>query len=124
MHRHRAGFAKGPGFGPWGFGGPPWRFPGPGSRAGRGDVRSAILFLLAERPMHGYQVIQELTERSGGMWQPSPGSRTDSVQGTPFPPREGGRGVRSLARFHRLGRSARFCAPGSSRPASISFTRR
>ena len=80
MHRHRAGFAKGPGFGPWGFGGPPWRFPGPGSRAGRGDVRSAILFLLAERPMHGYQVIQELTERSGGMWQPSPGSVYPTLQ--------------------------------------------
>src|SRR5438552_13374479 len=81
MHRHRGGrFGFGPGFGPWGFGGPPWRFPGPGSRAGRGDVRSAVLFLLAERPMHGYQVIQELTERSGGMWKPSPGSVYPTLQ--------------------------------------------
>ena len=79
MHRHRTrGF--GPGFGPWGYGGPPWRFRGPGGRAGRGDVRSAVLFLLAERPMHGYQVIQELTERSGGMWQPSPGSVYPTLQ--------------------------------------------
>jgi DNA-binding PadR family transcriptional regulator len=82
MHRHPRGrFSFGPGFGPWGaFGGPPWRFAGPGSRAGRGDVRSAILFLLAEGPMHGYQVIQELTERSGGMWQPSPGSIYPTLQ--------------------------------------------
>jgi DNA-binding PadR family transcriptional regulator len=41
---------------------------------GRGDVRAAILALLAEEPMHGYQIITELTERSGGVWQPSPGS--------------------------------------------------
>jgi hypothetical protein len=37
---------------------------------GRGDVRSAILSLLAERPMHGYQIIQQIEERSG-----APGSR-------------------------------------------------
>jgi DNA-binding PadR family transcriptional regulator len=80
-HRPRGrGFPFGPGFGPFaGFGGPPW-FPGPGPRVGRGDVRTAILFLLAERPMHGYQVIQELTERSGGMWQPSPGSIYPTLQ--------------------------------------------
>ncbi|HXF57034.1 MAG TPA: PadR family transcriptional regulator [Actinomycetota bacterium] len=58
--------------GPWGHG--PW------PRAARGDVRSAILFLLAERPMHGYQVIQELTARSGGAWQPSPGSVYPTLQ--------------------------------------------
>jgi DNA-binding PadR family transcriptional regulator len=82
MHRHRGGrFGFGHGFGPWGAqGGSPWQFPGPGSRAGRGDVRSAILFLVAERPMHGYQVIQELTERSSGMWQPSPGSIYPTLQ--------------------------------------------
>src|SRR6266511_4660277 len=81
QHRHRPGrFPFGPGFGPWGgFGGPPW-FPGRGPRVGRGDVRTAILFLLAEGPMHGYQVIQELTERSGGMWQPSPGSVYPTLQ--------------------------------------------
>jgi DNA-binding PadR family transcriptional regulator len=39
-----------------------------------GDVRAAVLGLLAEQPMHGYQIIQEIAERSGGVWQPSPGS--------------------------------------------------
>ena len=47
-----------------------------GRRAGRGDIRAAILALLAEQPMHGYQIIQELTERTGGMWRPSPGPST------------------------------------------------
>jgi DNA-binding PadR family transcriptional regulator len=46
----------------------------------RGDVRAAILALLAEQPMHGYQIIQELTERSGGMWRPSPGSVYPTLQ--------------------------------------------
>ncbi|HWO70381.1 MAG TPA: PadR family transcriptional regulator, partial [Actinomycetota bacterium] len=45
-----------------------------------GDVRAAILFLLEERPMHGYQIIQELAARSGGMWQPSPGSVYPTLQ--------------------------------------------
>jgi DNA-binding PadR family transcriptional regulator len=45
-----------------------------GRRAGRGDVRAAVLALLAEQPMHGYQMITEIAERSGGFWQPSPGS--------------------------------------------------
>jgi len=39
-----------------------------------GDVRAAVLGLLAEQPMHGYQIIQEIADRSGGVWQPSPGS--------------------------------------------------
>lgn len=47
---------------------------GPGSRAGRGDIRGAVLMLLSEQPMHGYQLIQEITERSGGRWTPSPGA--------------------------------------------------
>ncbi|GHS86940.1 hypothetical protein AGMMS50218_07810 [Actinomycetota bacterium] len=37
-------------------------------------MRAAILVLLAEGPMHGYQLIQQITERSGGVWTPSPGS--------------------------------------------------
>jgi DNA-binding PadR family transcriptional regulator len=37
-------------------------------------VREAVLALLAEEPMHGYQMIGELAERSGGAWRPSPGS--------------------------------------------------
>lgn len=37
-------------------------------------MRSAILALLDERPMHGYEIITELESRSGGRWRPSPGS--------------------------------------------------
>jgi len=53
-----------------------------GRRAGirRGDVRTAILALLAESPMHGYQVMQQLAERSGGIWQPSAGSVYPTLQ--------------------------------------------
>ena len=53
---------------------------GRGRMAGRGDIRAAILALLAEQPMHGYQMIQEITERSGGQWQPSPGSVYPTLQ--------------------------------------------
>ena len=63
--------------GPAGFGGP---FFGPGRRAGRGDIRAAILALLAEEPMHGYQIIQVISERSGGNWTPSPGSVYPTLQ--------------------------------------------
>jgi DNA-binding PadR family transcriptional regulator len=43
-------------------------------------VRAAILALLAERPMHGYEMIQEITERSGQFWRPSPGSVYPTLQ--------------------------------------------
>ena len=55
-------------------------FFGPGRRAGRGDIRAAILALLAEEPMHGYQIIQVISERSGGNWRPSPGSVYPTLQ--------------------------------------------
>jgi DNA-binding PadR family transcriptional regulator len=46
-----------------------------GPRARRGDVRAAILDLLAEgEPTNGYQVIQEISERTQGVWRPSAGS--------------------------------------------------
>ena len=51
-----------------------------GSRAGRGDVRAAVLALLAEQPMHGYQIIHEIEERSGGSWKPSAGSVYPTLQ--------------------------------------------
>lgn len=66
-------------FGP-DFGGPGFGFGGPGRPRGRrrggrgGDVRAAALLLLAEAPQHGYQLIQEIGERSEGAWTPSPGS--------------------------------------------------
>jgi DNA-binding PadR family transcriptional regulator len=51
-----------------------------GTRAGRGEVRSAVLALLAERPMHGYQIIREIEERSNGSWKPSAGSVYPTLQ--------------------------------------------
>ncbi|MCC8340837.1 PadR family transcriptional regulator [Streptomyces sp. R1] len=69
----------GPGFGhggPWGGRGR----GGPRGRARRGDVRASILALLKDRPMHGYEMIQEIAERSGGAWKPSPGSVYPTLQ--------------------------------------------
>src|ERR687889_266882 len=54
--RHRHGYGRG------------------GPRARRGDVRAAVLALLDERPMHGYEMIKEIEERTGGIWKPSAGS--------------------------------------------------
>ncbi|MFF2368960.1 PadR family transcriptional regulator [Agromyces sp. NPDC058110] len=51
-----------------------------GSRVARGDVRAAVLALLAEQPMHGYQIIREIEERSGGAWKPSAGSVYPTLQ--------------------------------------------
>ncbi len=76
------GIGFGPGFGP-GFGRHGWwraGFFGAGPRVRRGDVRSAILALLAEEPMHGYQIINELEGRSGGRWRPSAGSVYPTLQ--------------------------------------------
>ena len=70
-----AGFGRHGGMG--GFGGPMF---GRGPKVGRGDVRAAILALLSEKPMHGYQIITELTDRSGGVWRPSPGSVYPTLQ--------------------------------------------
>lgn len=74
--RHGFPGASGPFGGLGGFRG----FGGRGAMVRRGDVRSAILALLAEEPMHGYQVMQELSERSGGMWRPSAGSIYPTLQ--------------------------------------------
>jgi DNA-binding PadR family transcriptional regulator len=61
-----------------GFGGPRdergRRRGGRHGRAGRGDVRTAILLLLAEEPMHGYQLMQAVADRTGGGWRLSPGA--------------------------------------------------
>ena len=48
--------------------------PPRGPKAGRGDVRAAILALLREGPRTGYQIMSEIEERSGGAWRPSPGA--------------------------------------------------
>src|SRR5216683_3574080 len=97
VHRvrgHRRGWGPGPEFvmkgGP--FGGPGGPFGGPGGfggpkfgrmrtmRARRGDVRAAALSLLAEGPRNGYQIIQEIGERTDGVWRPSPGSVYPALQ--------------------------------------------
>src|SRR5215470_17467193 len=79
----RGGPFPGPGFrgsGGWiGYGDPRWLGMRP-TRARRGDVRAAALALLAENPMNGYQIIQEIGERSGGVWRPSPGSVYPALQ--------------------------------------------
>jgi DNA-binding PadR family transcriptional regulator len=77
-----------------GFGGwrPPFGGPGHGGpfggphhgrgrgRSRRGNVRAAILALLTERPMHGYEMIKEIDTRTGGVWSPSPGSVYPTLQ--------------------------------------------
>jgi DNA-binding PadR family transcriptional regulator len=65
MTAHRGPWAHGPGGGARGR---------RGGRARRGDVRAAALLLLAEEPRNGSQLMQEIEERSGGVWRPSPGS--------------------------------------------------
>lgn len=75
--------------------------PSGGSRMARGDVRTAVLSLLAEKPMHGYQIINEIAERSGGTWKPSAGSVYPTLQlladeGLISAAEEGGRKTYSL----------------------------
>lgn len=81
--REQWAFEGGPGggfhFGPLGHFGHGPRF-GHGPKVGRGDVRLSVLRLLAEEPRNGYQIIQELTDRSGGVWRPSPGSVYPALQ--------------------------------------------
>jgi DNA-binding PadR family transcriptional regulator len=83
-HRHR-GFGGGPegfgfggfgGFGPGGPGGPRGR----ARKARRGDIRTAALLLLNEEPRNGYQIMQELEQRTDGVWRPSPGSVYPALQ--------------------------------------------
>src|SRR5215475_12080019 len=86
QHQEAGGRERGRWDGPpehfgFGWGGPRrGRKAGPGRRARRGDVRAAALALLTERPMHGYEMIQELEERTGGMWRPSPGAVYPALQ--------------------------------------------
>jgi DNA-binding PadR family transcriptional regulator len=82
---HRGRHGHGPGFGPGGFGFGPGVFGpggprGRGRKARRGDIRTAALLLLAEEPRNGYQIMQEVQERSDGVWRPSPGSVYPALQ--------------------------------------------
>ena len=66
-HAHRPHDHRGRG----GRGGPGGRSRG---RFQRGDVRTAIRLVLADEPMHGYQIMQAMSDRTGGAWRPSPGA--------------------------------------------------
>ena len=94
---------------------------GVSTRMGRGDVRAAVLALLAEQPMHGYQIIHEIEERSGGSWKPSAGSVYPTLQLLAdeglISAEESGRQQDLLA--HRRGaRRGRRLAPASRRRGS------
>jgi DNA-binding PadR family transcriptional regulator len=70
-HRHGRGEFAGYFAGPFG---PGWGYRTGGRKARRGDIRTAALLLLEEEPRNGYQIMQEVQERSDGAWRPSPGS--------------------------------------------------
>ena len=93
----------GPGFPP-GFGRDHRHGPGMrhGRRAGRGDIRAAVLLLLAEQPRHGYDLIQEIAARTDGAWSPSPGAIYPALslledEGLVTIAAEGGRRLASLS---------------------------
>ncbi|MGD9961424.1 PadR family transcriptional regulator [Nocardioides sp.] len=86
-HKGRGPGGRGrPGPPPWvqelvrSFGGPDMGAKARGPKVRRGDVRAAILDVLAVEPMNGYQIIQQISERSAGAWKPSPGSVYPTVQ--------------------------------------------
>ena len=62
----------------------PWAAFGWGQSSPRffeaGEVRLAILSLLSEGPKHGYQLMKELAERSGGVYKASAGSVYPTLQ--------------------------------------------
>lgn len=84
----RAGRGRGPG-------------RGFGPRVRRGDVRAAALLLLDEQPRNGYGLMQEIEERSGGLWRPSPGAVYPALaqledEGLIAPVEEGGKKLFAL----------------------------
>ncbi|RFS81004.1 PadR family transcriptional regulator [Actinomadura spongiicola] len=137
MRKRRGGFRgpqarerRGDPFGPWGPGGPGGSHFGPGQghrgrggrgggrgrRTRRGNVRAALLALLAERAMHGYEMIQELDGRTGGVWRPSPGSVYPTLQmledeGLVSSEEDGGKRLFSLTDAGREEASAQTTAP-------------
>jgi DNA-binding PadR family transcriptional regulator len=104
-----------------GRGGPGGRGPGGRGRgrAQRGDIRTAILLLLTDQPMHGYQIMQAMSDRTGGAWQPSPGAIYPTIaqledEGLVTTQEEGGRRLVTLTpegRAYVEERSARLGDP-------------
>jgi DNA-binding PadR family transcriptional regulator len=99
-----------------GRGGPGGRGRG---RAQRGDIRTAIVLLLTDQPMHGYQIMQAMSDRTGGAWQPSPGAIYPTIaqledEGLVTTQEEGGRRLVTLTpegRAYVEERSARLGDP-------------
>ncbi|MEZ0577419.1 PadR family transcriptional regulator [Nocardioides sp. MH1] len=95
-----------------------------GARVRRGDVRFAILDVLRaaqerEESLNGYQVIQQITDRSGGAWRPSPGSVYPTIQQLEdegFVETDGERSRRTL-RITRAG--ADYCAHNADQLAAV-----
>jgi len=110
-----------------GRGGPGGRGRG---RAQRGDIRTAIVLLLTDQPMHGYQIMQAMSDRTGGAWQPSPGAIYPTIaqledEGLVTTQEEGGRRLVTLTpegrayveeRSARLGDPFAVFADAPSRP--------
>lgn len=75
MDRHWWGSSR-----QWG----PWAAAFAAGRRGRffesGEVRLALLSLLSEGPKHGYQLMKEIEERSGGLYRASAGSVYPTLQ--------------------------------------------
>jgi DNA-binding PadR family transcriptional regulator len=89
------------------------------ARAQRGDVRTAVLLVLADEPMHGYQIMQAMSDRTGGGWRASPGAVYPTIaqledEGLVTTREEGGRRLVTLTsdgRTYLEERSARLGDP-------------
>lgn len=46
----------------------------------RGSLKYLILDLLSQKPRHGYEIIREIEEKSGGYYSPSPGTVYPTLQ--------------------------------------------
>ncbi|WP_183094817.1 PadR family transcriptional regulator [Nocardioides stalactiti] len=144
-HDQRQQHRPGPWGGPWeqhrgshhrggGPGGPPPWLAGllgmgrpegqRGARVRRGDVRFAILDVLRaaqdrDESLNGYQVIQQITDRSGGAWRPSPGSvypTISQLEDEGLVETEGERSRRSL---QLTGAGATYCADNTAELAAV-----
>ena len=83
MRMHRRGPGSGRwrnwfGFEPQGHRSEPWGWRRRFFESG--EVRLALLSLLAERPMHGYELMKEMEARSGGMYRASAGTVYPNLQ--------------------------------------------